>query len=126
REVLARFAMKAFRRPADSKMLDRLVAIAEAGYSAPDKSFEQGVGQAMVAVLAAPRFLFRMEEPSLNVAGGTPAPQYAGGTPAPQYAGGTPALQTALVDEYALASRLSYFLWSTMPDDELTMLAQRS
>ena len=54
----------------------------------------------MTVVLASPRFLFREE-------GVVPAPT------------GT----HPLVDEYALASRLSYFLWSTMPDDELFRLA---
>jgi hypothetical protein len=102
REVLAKFASKAFRRPVDEKTVDRLVAIAEAGYTAPDKTFEQGVGQAIVAVLASPRFLFRIE--GLQPDGGSPKSH-------------------PLVDEYALASRLSYFLWSTMPDEELTRLA---
>ena len=55
REVLGRFAAKAFRRPADEKTIERLVSIAEEAYNAPDKSFEQGVAQAMVAVLASPR-----------------------------------------------------------------------
>ena len=103
REVLTRFATKAFRRPVDAKSIDKLVAIAEAGYSEPGKSFEQGVGQAMVAILASPRFLFRVE----GVERGGPAGVH------------------PLVDEYALASRLSYFLWSTMPDEELFRLAER-
>ena len=103
REVLGKFASKAFRRPVDVRTLDRLVKIAEETYSLPNKNFPQGVGQAMIAVLASPRFLFRIEgsEPSGSARG------------------------FALVDEYALASRLSYFLWSTMPDDELTGLANR-
>ena len=103
REVLGKFAAKAFRRPADDKTIDRLVAIAEAGYTAPDKSFEQGIGQAMVAVLASPRFLFRVEGVQPDTADAAKA--------------------HPLVDEYALASRLSYFLWSTTPDEDLTRLA---
>ena len=97
REVLARFARKAYRRPVDDRTLDRLVAIAEAVYAQPGKTVEQGMAEAMVAVLASPRFLFRVEEvePDDRVKA------------------------FARVDEYALASRLSYFLWSTMPDDEL-------
>src|SRR5207244_12540755 len=62
REVLERFVRKAFRRPADDKTLDRLVNIAEVVYKQPGKSFEQGISQALVAVLASPRFLFRVEE----------------------------------------------------------------
>lgn len=103
REVLSRFASKAFRRPVDAKTIDRLVAIAEAGYSAPDHTFEQGVSQAMVAVLASPRFLFRIEDTLED----------------------SPAGSHPLIDEYALASRLSYFIWSSMPDEELIGLAQR-
>jgi hypothetical protein len=55
----------------------------------------------MVAVLASPRFIFREEDVE-------PA---------------KPGEAHPLIDEYALASRLSYFLWSTMPDDELLDLA---
>jgi len=100
-EVLTRFATKAFRRPVSSQTVDQLADIAEKTYTVPGNTFETGVSRAMVAVLAAPRFLFRVE---------TAEP------PAP----GQP---FADVDEYALASRLSYFLWSTMPDDELFQLA---
>jgi hypothetical protein len=41
----------------------------------------------------------------------------------PSTAGGTPAATHPLVDEYSLASRLSYFFWSSMPDEELIRLA---
>ena len=104
REVLSQFTKKAFRRPVDDKTLDRLVAIAEGIYGQPGKRFEGGIAQAMVAVLASPRFLFRVEETEPS----RPTPSH------------------PLVDEYALASRLSYFLWSTMPDEELLSLAQRA
>jgi hypothetical protein len=103
REVLGRFAGRAYRRPADARTLDRLVAIAESVDRQPGKTFEEGVAQAMVAVLASPRFLFRIENP---VPGQSTRPH-------------------APIDEYALASRLSYFLWSTMPDDELFKLAEQ-
>ena len=101
REVLSRFARKAFRRPVSDALLDRYVALAVSTAAEPGKSFEDGIAQAFVPVLASPRFLFRVEE-------------------------GLPAERThLLVDEYALASRLSYFLWSTMPDDGLFSLAER-
>jgi hypothetical protein len=103
REILSRFTKKAFRRPVDDRTIDRLVWIAEDGYGQPGKRFEEGVAHAIVAVLASPRFLFRVEEPEATQAA-SPHP---------------------LIDEYALASRLSYFLWSTMPDDELVGLAER-
>ena len=97
REVLRSFATRAFRRPVDDAKLDQLVTVARSVYRQPGKTFEEGFTKAAMVVLASPRFLFRIE----------PAP--AGARPG----GASP------VDEYALASRLSYLLWSTMPDDEL-------
>src|SRR5206468_3994629 len=93
REVLQRFATRAFRRPVDARVLDRLVKIAQAVYEQPGRHFEEGVAQAMVATLSSPRFLFRIEDVTAEGSNSISAP----------------------VDEYALASRLSYFLWSTMP-----------
>lgn len=104
RGILEPFVRKAYRRPVDAKTVDRLVTLAESTYAQPGKTFEAGIGQAMVAVLASPRFLFREEEVD-ETTRGTVAPGH------------------PLVDEYALASRLSYFLWSSMPDDELFRLA---
>jgi hypothetical protein len=101
REVLTRFATKAFRRPVSAETVEPLLNIAEKTYTVPGNSFETGVSRAMVAVLASPRFLFRPENTEL--------------------AG--PGKKFPLVDEYALASRLSYLLWSSMPDDELLKLA---
>ncbi len=103
REVLQRFATRAFRRPADAATVEKLTAIAQLAWKSPGTGFEQGITRALTAVLASPRFLFRVEgAQSETVAGQHPA-----------------------IDEYALASRLSYFLWSTMPDEELTALATR-
>ena len=109
REILRRFATKAFRRPIDERTLDRLVKIAVNTYREPGKVFEDGVAQAMVPVLASPRFLFRVEEAEPDKSRRRDAAS-----------SGKP-----FVDEYSLASRLSYFLWSTMPDDELFRLASR-
>jgi hypothetical protein len=97
RELLGNFATRAFRRPVDDETKDRLAALAETIYSQTNKTFEAGVAEGMVAVLASPRFLFREEEFQAAPAGEN----------------------YPLVDEYTLASRLSYFLWSTMPDAEL-------
>ena len=96
--MLRRFATKAFRRPVDERTVDRLVAIAESVYTQPGKRFEDGIAQAMVPVLASPRFLFRVEETAVE-------------------SGRSARGLILAVDEYALASRLSYFLWSTMPDE---------
>jgi len=103
REVLSRFAKRAYRRPVEDKTIDRLVAIAEEVYSQPGKGFADGIAEAMIPVLASPKFLFRVEQ----VDPATARQKY------------------PLIDEYSLASRLSYFLWSTMPDDELMALADR-
>ena len=100
RELLGRFATRAFRRPVDARTIDRLVAVVEAVSGDQGQTFEAGVARAMTAVLASPRFLFREEGVEPGSADRYP-----------------------LLDEYALASRLSYFLWSSMPDDELFRLA---
>jgi mono/diheme cytochrome c family protein len=101
RAILGDFARKAFRRPVDEKTVNRLAALAEEIYEKPGKTVELGISQAMGAVLSSPRFLFREE--TTEEKGSDP---------------GYP-----LVDEYSLASRLSYFLWSTTPDEELMRLA---
>ena len=111
RDVLNNFSKKAFRRPIDAPTLDRLLAISESVYILPGKCFEEGVAQAMVAVLASPRFLFRVEEGAFTRTVRSDAAE----TSKP----------ASLIDEYALASRLSYFLWSTMPDEDLFRQAER-
>ena len=100
-ELLGEFANRAFRRPVDDATRARLAALAESVSAQPGKTFETGVAQGMVAVLASPRFLFREEE-VVSDSGAAKHP---------------------LLDEYSLASRLSYFLWSSMPDPELIRLA---
>src|SRR5690606_9676675 len=61
REILARFAPKAYRRPVPAETVEELVDLAETTYSVPGITFEKGVAQAMVALLASPRFLFHVE-----------------------------------------------------------------
>jgi mono/diheme cytochrome c family protein len=102
-ELLGGFATKAYRRPLGDDTAERLAGLAEATYTQKGKSFEQGVAHAMAAVLASPRFLFRLEQAAPHPVGS----------------------RVADVDEYSLASRLSYFLWSTMPDAELMQLASQ-
>jgi mono/diheme cytochrome c family protein len=100
RRLLGAFAERAFRHPVDDATRDRLAALAEAVASQQGQTFEGGVAQAMAAVLTSPRFLFREEAAEPGSTGRYP-----------------------LVAEYDLASRLSYFLWSSMPDAELFRLA---
>ncbi len=102
REIIGRFATRAFRRPVTKEEVDRLMklfALADAN----GESFERSVKVALEAVLVSPYFLFRGElQPEPN----------------------NPSVVRP-VDEIALASRLSYFLWSSLPDDELFALAER-
>jgi hypothetical protein len=101
-ELLRDFGLRAYRRPVEEAKIARLAAMARQVYSEPGRTFEEGVGRAMMAVLGSPSFIFRVEAPEAGAAGAY-----------------------ARLDEYALASRLSYFLWSTMPDEELFRLAGR-
>ena len=100
-DIIRKFATLAFRRPVDERSVERLTVLAIETMTAPDGSFQKGIARALTAVLASPRFLFRMEDilPTTD----------------PQ--------AHPMLDEYALASRLSYFLWSTMPDEEIMDLA---
>ncbi len=101
RTIITNFATRAYRRPITSQEQERLVALFRS-LDAPDQSFEESVKMVLEAVLVSPQFLFRGEL--------QPAPGDS---------------QTARpVDEYALASRLSYFLWSSMPDEELFSQAE--
>ncbi len=103
RKILRNFADRAFRRPVDDRTLERLSAMAGEIEQQPGGGFEKGVGHALTAILASPRFLFRAEiQPEPNNPG-----------------------KIVPVDEFALASRLSYFLWSSLPDDELFDLARK-
>ncbi len=100
RTILRSFATRAFRRPATDAEVDRLTRIVVAATKEGD-SFERGIQIAVQAVLVSPHFLFRIEV--------DPEPFN------PQ------AIRT--ISEYELATRLSYFLWSSLPDDELMRLA---
>lgn len=102
-EILRRFTTRAFRSDVDQPTIERLVTIAERSAEQSGATFESGIAQAMVGVLASPRFLFRLESAA-------PDDQH---SPFPD------------IDEQSLASRLSYFLWSTMPDDRLFELAEK-
>jgi hypothetical protein len=102
RDILRRLADRAFRRPVEDATLDRLILLWREASSQPKAKFEDGIAHATVAMLASPKFLFRAEV--------QPEPD-------------NPAKIVPL-DEFALASRLSYFLWSSLPDDELLDLAR--
>jgi hypothetical protein len=124
REVLSRFAKRAYRRAVDDGTVERLVTLAENTDTQPGKRFEDGIAQAMVPVLASPRFLFRIEETEMS--GGRREKAHSSPATASQsLLRSAAAMKSSFVDEYSLASRLSYFLWSTLPDAELFALAER-
>lgn len=99
-EVLGRFAGRAYRRPLAADELDALLRVYDR-VRAEGADFEPAVRHAMAAVLVSPNFLFR------TIA--NPAPD----DPSHVYR----------FDGYELASRLSYFLWSSMPDESLLAAA---
>lgn len=100
RKIMAAFAQRAYRRPVTKAEVDRLVAIA--GMAEKEgESFERGIQLAVQATLVSPHFLFRVE---LDKDPNNPKAK-------------------RLLSPYEMASRLSYFLWSSMPDAELFALA---
>ena len=100
-KILMQFASRAYRRPATVEEVARLVGLVGLVEQAGG-SFQRGVQLAVQAVLVSPKFLFLGEF--------DPAPD--------------DPREVRLVNEYELASRLSYFLWSSMPDRELMHHAQ--
>ncbi len=100
--ILKNFARKAFRRPGREGEVERYLQLVELAKTQGD-SRDHGIRLALEAMLVSPAFLYR-EEPQ-------PDPDK------------TDAIH--LIDEHALATRLAYFLWSTMPDDRLSGLADR-
>lgn len=100
REIVARFATGAFRRPVKPEEVERLLKLYDRAEKEGER-FEDRVRLALQGVLVWPAFLFRVE---LDPPGAKPGTSYP-------------------VGEYELASRLSYFLWSSMPDQELFALA---
>ena len=102
KDVMRRVASRAFRRPATDEELHRLAAIVDQTVQTGD-SYEVGLQTALTAILVSPKFLFKIEEPATKV-----GEQY------------------PLLSEFELATRLSYFLWSSTPDRELLTLASKN
>jgi hypothetical protein len=96
RRVISNFASRAFRRPARSDEVDQMVELFRLAQSRGE-SFERCCQVAFAAVLVSPQFLYLVEPPS--------------------------SLPSRRLTDYELASRLSYFLWSTMPDEALMRAA---
>lgn len=99
RQILERFATQAYRRPVSPDEVKRLLRFVDLADKQGDDA-EKGIQLAMQAVLVSPHFLFRIERGQ--------DPNNPDARP---------------IGEFELATRLSYFLWSSMPDAELFRLA---
>jgi mono/diheme cytochrome c family protein len=105
KQITENLARRAFRRPVTAEDVARLMPFYEAGREGGG-SFDQGIEQVVAAVLASPDFLYRA------IRGGA----------LHETQGASPNAEFALTD-LELASRLSFFLWNTGPDEELLTLA---
>ncbi|HXH24333.1 MAG TPA: DUF1592 domain-containing protein [Vicinamibacterales bacterium] len=99
REILARLARRAYRRPVSAEDLAELLQYYREG--AREGGFEHGVRSAITGILASPFFLYRGERVSAGLRPG----------------------ETYAITDLELASKLSFFLWNSIPDDELLELA---
>jgi hypothetical protein len=100
REILSRLARRAYRRPVSDDEIDALLGLYSIGHS--QEGFEEGIRMALEGLLVSPGFLFRIERDPSGVAVNTAYP----------------------VSDLDLASRLSFFLWSSIPDETLLEAVQ--
>jgi cytochrome c553 len=101
RRILSTLGRRAFRRPVTDADIRPLLAFYESGRRECD--FDSGIQKALQAMLVSPDFLFRAERGPRNAAPGSIYP----------------------IGDFELASRLSFFLWSSIPDDQLLDLAEK-
>jgi hypothetical protein len=99
RQILSALAHRAYRRPVTDADLQPLLAMYESGRA--DAGFDAGIQRALERLLVSPQFLFRIERDPATVAPGA----------------------VYRLSDIELASRLSFFLWSSIPDDELLNVA---
>jgi hypothetical protein len=98
-QIISTLARRAFRRPTTSEDVEVLMSFYDEGRA--EGSFDKGIESALRRILASPEFVFRFEREPAGVKPGVPY----------------------RVNDVELASRLSFFLWSTIPDDELLSVA---
>ena len=101
RQILATLARRAYRRPVTEADLRKPLALYRE--TRAEEGFDAGIEMALGAILVNPQFLFRIEADPPGVAPGT----------------------AYRIPDLQLASRLSFFLWSSIPDDELLEIAER-
>ena len=104
KKILTTLARRAYRRPVTDRDLERLLGFYRAGRSQGD--FEAGIRSALRGLLVSPNFLLRIEGAAATAAL-------------------RPVSTASRVSDVELASRLSFFLWSSIPDDELLDVATR-
>jgi hypothetical protein len=100
RTILESLARRGYRRPPTGEEMQQLLKLVALVQKQGD-SFEEGIRVALQSILVSPSFLFRIERDPPG------------------------AVNTYRISDYELASRLSYFLWSSMPDEELLRLADQ-
>jgi uncharacterized protein DUF1592/uncharacterized protein DUF1588/uncharacterized protein DUF1587/uncharacterized protein DUF1585/uncharacterized protein DUF1595 len=100
KKILATLARRAYRGPITGGDVETLLEFYRAGRS--EGSFEGGLKEALARLLVSPRFLFRIERDPANVQAGA----------------------VYRISDLELASRLSFFLWSSIPDDQLLDIAE--
>ena len=103
REILQTLARRAYRRPNTPEDLEGLIEFYKEGRN-QGGGFEQGIEVALWRILSSPQFIVRVEREPANVAVGS----------------------AYKISDLELASRLSFFLWSSIPDDELVNLANQN
>ena len=102
KKILSALGRMAYRKPLNDASLATLMDFYQRG-RANNASFESGIESALQFILASPEFLFRFEPDPSNLAANT----------------------VYRIDDLALASRLSFFLWSSIPDDQLLTVASQ-
>jgi mono/diheme cytochrome c family protein len=95
RQILSTLTRRAYRRPSTEADIQRLMPFYTSGRT--EGGFDRGIQKALERILVSPQFLFRIETDPANAAPGT----------------------SHRITDLELASRLSFFLWSSIPDDEL-------
>jgi len=102
KEIIGTLARRAFRRPVTNQDTELLMGFYQQGRN--ERNFDTGIERALQRILADPEFVFRKEAEPANLAAGA----------------------TWRISDLELASRLSFFLWSSIPDDELINLASQN
>jgi len=103
KKIIAGLARRAYRRPVTDADVEPLLNFYRSGRQGPNGSFDKGIQMALRRILADPQFVFRFERDPDDL----------------------PAGRAHRISDFELASRMSFFLWSSIPDEELLTLAEQ-